>query len=272
MADPTPPPPPGRATSSSAQTAAAATSGSATQGAASQDAPEYLTKDMLPVHMIRFADHITADWIRGRNDIDTTSATMTQIDNKIAYQYALYVELSMKFEGLRRTFCEDFEYWTLEMWMRASTRTRQAMRDLLTDNAIHVGGGPGRNSIAVGLHNVVAQYMHGDSQQEEEPQESKSNLHFNEQGDLVTDDGNERKTSFQQDLESQQAKLAGMTAKLEAALDITAKLEAAHLDNSNPKQGSSSKASEISTWMPSSFEAIGISEDQIRRCISDIGK
>ncbi|KAG6072127.1 hypothetical protein E4U15_007108 [Claviceps sp. LM218 group G6] len=168
MADPTPPPPPGRATSSSAQPAAAATTGSATRGAASQDAPEYLTKDMLPVHMLRFADHITADWIRGRNDIDTTNATMSQIDNKIAYQYALYVEQSMKFEGLRRTFCEDFEYWTLEMWMRASTRARQAMRDLLTDNAIHVGGGPGRNSIAVGLHHVVIQYMNGDSQQEEQ--------------------------------------------------------------------------------------------------------
>ncbi|KAG6046718.1 hypothetical protein E4U39_001094, partial [Claviceps sp. Clav50 group G5] len=66
-------------------------------------------------------------------------------------------------------------------------------------------------------------------------------MHFNEQGDLVTEDGNERQTSFQQDLERQQAKLAEMTAKLEAAQEITAKLEAAHLDNSKSKQGSSSK-------------------------------
>ncbi|KAG6309285.1 hypothetical protein E4U22_004061 [Claviceps purpurea] len=200
--------------------------------ATSRGQVKFLTKDMLPVHMLRFADHITADWIRGRNDIDTTSATMTQIDNKIAYQYALYVELSMKFEGLRRTFCEDFEYWTLEMWMRASTRTRQAMRDLLTDNAIHVGGGPGRNSIAVGLHNVVAQYMHGDSPQEKEPQKPENEPPFNERVDLVTEDGNSHPAveanqplQYQIYRQHEQTEVADTTAKLEAAQLATRKLK-----------------------------------------------
>ncbi|KAG6311027.1 hypothetical protein E4U44_004747 [Claviceps purpurea] len=73
----------------------------------------------------------------------------------------------------------------------------------------------------------------------EKPKESKANMHFNEQGDLVADDGNERSTSFQQELDRQQAELAKMTAKLEAAQEITAKLEAAHLDNSKSRQGSS---------------------------------
>ncbi|KAG6124315.1 hypothetical protein E4U28_001608 [Claviceps purpurea] len=198
--------------------------------ATSRGQVKFLTRDMLPVHMSRFADHITTEWIRGRNDIDTTSATMTEIDNKIAYQYALYVELSMKFEMLRRTFCEDFEYWTLEMWMRASTRARQAMRDLLTDNDIHVGGRPGRNGIALGLHHVVTRYIHGDSPQEEEPQKPENEPPFNERVNLVTEDGNshpalEANQPLQYQIYRQQTEVADTAAKLEAAQLATRKLK-----------------------------------------------
>ncbi|KAG6147238.1 hypothetical protein E4U11_001035, partial [Claviceps purpurea] len=203
--------------------------------ATSRGQVKFLTRDMLPVHMSRFADHITTEWIRGRNDIDTTSATMTEIDNKIAYQYALYVELSMKFEGLRRTFCEDFEYWTLEMWMRASTRARQAMRDLLTTNDIHVGGRPGRNGIALGLHHVVTRYIHGDSPQEEEPQKPENELpfkSFNERVDLVTEDRNSHHAveanqplQYQTYRQHEQTEVADTTAKLEAAQLAARKLK-----------------------------------------------
>ncbi|KAG6241999.1 hypothetical protein E4U25_005016 [Claviceps purpurea] len=107
-------------------------------------------------------------------------------------------------------------------------------------NGIYVGKGPGSN-IAGNLHvsspdTCVMTTMDHES---EKPKESKANMHFNEQGDLVADDGNERSTSFQQELDRQQAELAKMMAKLEAAQEITAKLEAAHLDNSKSIQGSS---------------------------------
>ncbi|KAG6160696.1 hypothetical protein E4U11_003883 [Claviceps purpurea] len=40
-----------------------------------------------------------------------------------------------------------------------------------------------------------------DDDESEKPKESKANMHFNEQGDLVADDDNERSTSFQQELD-----------------------------------------------------------------------
>ncbi|KAG6157994.1 hypothetical protein E4U51_007908 [Claviceps purpurea] len=106
----------------------------------------------------------------------------------------------------------------------------------------------------------------------EKPKEPKTDMHFDEQGDHVTDDGNELSASFQQQFERQQAELVSMTAKLEAAQEITAKIEAAHLDNSRSRQGSSSKIPDICTWMPDSFNAIGITDDQIRRCLADFDK
>ncbi|KAG6139053.1 hypothetical protein E4U38_008481 [Claviceps purpurea] len=114
--------------------------------------------------------------------------------------------------------------------------------------------------------------MCDDDDESEKPKESKANMHFNEQGDLVADDGNERSTSFQQELDRQQAELAKMTAKLEAAQEITAKLEAAHLDNSKSRQGSSSKTPDTYNWMPDSFDAIGITDNEIRRCLADFNK
>ncbi|KAG6065199.1 hypothetical protein E4U32_007683 [Claviceps aff. humidiphila group G2b] len=145
------------------------------------------------------------------------------------------------------------------------------MRDLLEDNGIYVGKGSGSN-IARKLHRVVTKYMCDDDDDDESEKQSKSNMHFNEQGDLVTEDGNERQTSSQQDLERQQAKLAEVTAKIEAAQEITAKLEAAHLKNSKSKQGSSSKTPGVCQWMPDSFDAIGITDNEIRRCLADFCK
>ncbi|KAG6216213.1 hypothetical protein E4U34_005276 [Claviceps purpurea] len=63
-----------------------------------------------------------------------------------------------------------------------------------------------------------------------------------------------------------------MTAKLEAAQDITAKLEAAHLDLSKSRQGSPPKTPHPGTWMPDSFDAIGITDKEIRRCLADFNK
>ncbi|KAG6260093.1 hypothetical protein E4U48_000156 [Claviceps purpurea] len=153
---------------------------------------KYLRKDMLPAHMSRFAGYVTKAWENARDDIPEDSTTI-DIDNKIAYLYSFYVEQAKTFERLRRTFCEDFEYWTLQMWEKASSRTRQEMRDLLQDNGIDVGNASGRNMIASELHHVVMRCIHGDSQQQEEPQKPENELpfkSFNERVDLVTEDRN----------------------------------------------------------------------------------
>ncbi|KAG5951040.1 hypothetical protein E4U57_007138 [Claviceps arundinis] len=113
-----------------------------------------------------------------------------------------------------------------------------------------------------------------------QPKKPKMDPRFNEQGDLVTDDGNDypeanASPSLQQLLQQQQAEIANTTAKLQAAQDIATKLQAAHapqLDNSGPRASQSSPTSDICTWMPDSFHAIGITDDQIRRCISDLSK
>ncbi|KAG6042809.1 hypothetical protein E4U39_005402, partial [Claviceps sp. Clav50 group G5] len=106
------------------------------------------------------------------------------------------------------------------------------MRDLLQDNDIYVGKGSGRNMIASELHHVVTQYMHGDSQpvQEHEPQEPQKMPHFNDRGDLVTDDGNshpavDTSQPLQDQVKRQQTKLADMTAKIEAAQLATRQLK-----------------------------------------------
>ncbi|KAG6146970.1 hypothetical protein E4U11_001068 [Claviceps purpurea] len=252
--------PPGRVTRSSAQTAAttaATASGSATQGATSQDEVEYLTKDMLPAHMSRFAGYITENWEDSRNDIPENS-TSIEIDNKIAYLYSFYVEQAKTFERLRRTFCEDFEYWTLQMWEKASSRTRQEMRDLLQDNGIDVGKASGRNMIASELHRVVTQSIHGDGQHlhGKESQKPKKEPRFNDRGDLVTDDGNshldvDTSQPLQDQIKRQQTELA----------DVTAKLEAAQRDNTGPAFSNignlhmDAQSSEISTWMPNNMDA-----------------
>ncbi|KAG6297583.1 hypothetical protein E4U45_005425 [Claviceps purpurea] len=142
--------------------------------------------------------HVTICWICheslggrtvARDDIPEDSTTI-DIDKKIAYLYSFYVEQAKTFERLRRTFYEDFEYWTLQMWEKASYRTRQEMRDLLQDNGIDVGNASGRNMIASELHHVVMRCIHGDSQQQEEPQKPDNELPFNERVDLVTEDSN----------------------------------------------------------------------------------
>ncbi|KAG6298710.1 hypothetical protein E4U09_000579 [Claviceps aff. purpurea] len=51
-----------------------------------------------------------------------------------------------------------------------------------------------------------------------------------------------------------------------------AKLEAAHLDNSKSRQGSPPKTPDPGTWMPDSFDAIGITDNEIRRCLADFNK
>ncbi|KAG6042808.1 hypothetical protein E4U39_005401 [Claviceps sp. Clav50 group G5] len=94
------------------------------QNDTSRDQAKFLTRDMLPAHMSRFCGYITESWKKARDDIPEHLTTI-DIDNKIAYLYSFYVEEAMTFERLRLTFCEDFEYWTLQMWEKASFRTRQ---------------------------------------------------------------------------------------------------------------------------------------------------
>ncbi|KAG5950981.1 hypothetical protein E4U58_001346 [Claviceps cyperi] len=259
----------GRVTRSTAQ-AAASTSSS------THDTAAYLTGDMLPDRLSRFADYVTAAWQDRRTTINQYSTTL-DIDNKLAYLYNYYVEHGKTHEMLRRTFCEDCEdceYWTIPTWEKASSRPRQEMRDLHEINGIYVGKGSG-SKIAENLHHVVTRYMCDDDDDDggiETPKGSKADMHFNEQGDLVVDDGNERSATFYQKFEKQQAELANMTAKLETAQEITAKLEAAHLDNSRSRQGSPLKKPDICTWMPGSFDAIGITDDQIRRFLADFNK
>ncbi|KAG6241676.1 hypothetical protein E4U25_005758 [Claviceps purpurea] len=260
----------GRVTRSAAQAAAPASS-------ATHDTAAYLTRDMLPERLSRFADYVTAAW-QDRRTIINEHSTSLDIDNKLAYLYNYYVEHDKTHEMLRRTFCEDCEHWTLPIWEKASSRPRQEIRDLLEVNGIYVGKGSG-SKIAGNLHRVVTRYMCDDDDDEsekegEKPKESEPNMHFNEQGDLVTDDGNERSASFlfQQQLEKQQADLANMTAKLEAAQDIAAKLEAAYLAHSESRQGSPPKTPHPGTWMPDSFDAIGITDNEIRRCLADFNK
>ncbi|KAG5956747.1 hypothetical protein E4U56_006400 [Claviceps arundinis] len=190
---------------------------------------KYLRKDMLPAHMSRFAGYITKDWEKARDDIPEHSPTI-DIDNKIAYLYSFYVEQAKTFERLRRTFCEDFEYWTLQMWEKASSRTRQEMRDLLQDNGIDVGNASGRNMIASELHHVVMRCIHGDSQQQEEPQKPENELPFNERVDLMTEDSNshaavEANQPLQYQIYRQQTEVADTTAKLEAAQLATRQLK-----------------------------------------------
>ncbi|KAG6237275.1 hypothetical protein E4U48_007783 [Claviceps purpurea] len=90
---------------------------------ASQDTEEYLTRDMLPGHLSRFANYITAAWQdrRATNDHQsiTQHSTTTDIGNKLVYIYNYHIEHSKAHEMLRRVFCEDYEHWTVETWSRA---------------------------------------------------------------------------------------------------------------------------------------------------------
>ncbi|KAG6117143.1 hypothetical protein E4U14_008111 [Claviceps sp. LM454 group G7] len=180
--------------------------------------------------MSRFCGYITKDWKRSRDYVDPHKATTTEVDNKIANLYSHYVQEGKGIHSLRDTFCEDCEDWTLATWKKASFRTQQALWDLLTTNKIHVGGRPGRNGIALGLHHAVTRYIHGDSPQEEEPQKPENELPFNERVDLVTEDGNSRPAfeanqPLQYQIYRQQKEVADTTARLEAAQLATRKLK-----------------------------------------------
>ncbi|KAG6293517.1 hypothetical protein E4U09_002980 [Claviceps aff. purpurea] len=171
---------------------------------------------------------------------------------------------------LRRTFCEDCEHWTLTTWEKAvPTRAKKCATSLKSTASTLAKD---REARSQKISTVSLPGTYDDDGEIEKPKEPKTDMHFDEQGDLVTDDGNELSASFQQQFERQQAELVSMTAKLEAAQEITAKIEAAHLDNSRSRQGSSSKTPDICTWMPDSFNAIGITDDQIRRCLADFDK
>ncbi|KAG6092734.1 hypothetical protein E4U14_000549 [Claviceps sp. LM454 group G7] len=151
----------GRFTRSTAQ-AAASTS------PASHVKAEYLTRDMLPDRLSRFAGYITSAWEDRRTTI-TQHSTTTDIDNKLAYLYNHYVEHGKTHEMLRRTVCEDCEDWTVKTWSRASRRVCQELRDLLVTNDIYVGNGSG-SKLAVHLRCVVIRYMRdaGEDLDEEE--------------------------------------------------------------------------------------------------------
>ncbi|KAG6055509.1 hypothetical protein E4U17_002930 [Claviceps sp. LM77 group G4] len=71
------------------------------------------------------------------------------------------------------------------------------MRDLLEVNGVYVGKRSG-SKIAENFHSVVPRYMCDDDGDIEQPKGLKTDLHFNEQGDLVTDDGNDSPASLQQ--------------------------------------------------------------------------
>ncbi|KAG6252025.1 hypothetical protein E4U24_000863 [Claviceps purpurea] len=171
-----------------------------------------------------------------RRTIINQHSTSLDIDNKLAYLYNYYVEHGKTHEMLRRTFCEDCEHWTLTAWEKAvPTRAKKCATSL--------------KSTASTL-----------AKDREARSQKISTVSLRALG------------IFQQQFERQQAELVSMTAKLEAAQETTAKLEAAHLDNSRSRQGSSSKTPDICTWMPDSFNAIGITDDQIRRCLADFDK
>ncbi|KAG6147546.1 hypothetical protein E4U11_000912, partial [Claviceps purpurea] len=104
----------GRVTRSTTQAAAPASS-------ATHDTAAYLTGDMLPDHLSRFADYVTAAWQDRRTTIGIIHqhSTTLDIDNKLAYLYNYYVEHDKTYEVLRRTFCEDCEHWTLPIWEKA---------------------------------------------------------------------------------------------------------------------------------------------------------
>ncbi|KAG6259997.1 hypothetical protein E4U48_000242, partial [Claviceps purpurea] len=89
------------------------------------------------------------------------------------------------------------------------------MRDLLEVNGIYVGKGSG-SKIAENLLRVVSIYMCDDDDGEsEQPKGAKTDLHFNEQGDLVTDDGNDCSATLQYQIYRQQMEVADTTAKFE---------------------------------------------------------
>ncbi|KAG6152862.1 hypothetical protein E4U51_000319 [Claviceps purpurea] len=232
MADGTTNPPTaatGRVTRSTAQAAGSPSS-------ASHDTAAYLTRDMLPDRLSRFADYVTAAWQDRRTIINQHSTTL-DIDNKLAYLYNYYVEHGKTHEMLRRTFCEDCEDWTIHTWEKASFRPRQEMRDLLEVNGIYVGKGSG-SKIAENLLRVVSIYMCDDDDGEsEQPKGAKTDLHFNEQGDLVTDDGNDRSATLSYQIYRQQTEVADTTAKFEAAQLVTRELKqqsSAHFINEDP--------------------------------------
>ncbi|KAG6100814.1 hypothetical protein E4U31_003803 [Claviceps sp. LM219 group G6] len=154
------------------------------------------------------------------------------------------------------------------------------MRDLLEVNGIYIGKGSG-SKIAESLHRVVTRYMCDDGDDDgeiEKLKEPKMDMHFNEQGDLVTDGSATMVTSawnfFSNNSKGNnlQAEIANMKAELKAAQEYAAKLEATHLNNSRSRQGPSSKTPDICAWMPYSFDAIGMTDDQIRRCLADFNK
>ncbi|KAG6057432.1 hypothetical protein E4U32_005117 [Claviceps aff. humidiphila group G2b] len=74
----------GRVTRSTAQAAAPASS-------ATHDTAAYLTRDMLPERLSRFADYVTAVRARQTYHYQRTSTSL-DIDNKLAYLYNYYVE------------------------------------------------------------------------------------------------------------------------------------------------------------------------------------
>ncbi|KAG6103670.1 hypothetical protein E4U31_002632 [Claviceps sp. LM219 group G6] len=173
----------GRVTHSTAQAAASTSS-------ASHDKAEYLTRDMLSDRLSRFADYLTAAWQDRR-------ATINPV------------------------FTTTGEHWTLHNWEEASSRPRQEIRDVLEVNGIYVGKGLG-SKIAENLHRGVSRCMCDDDGGIEQPKAPKTDSHFNEQGDLVTDDGIDRPASLQQHFTPRvYATLAYFFQQLQAPLQIT---------------------------------------------------
>ncbi|KAG5954273.1 hypothetical protein E4U56_008010 [Claviceps arundinis] len=64
-----------------------------------------------------------------------------------------------------------------------------------------------------------------DDGESEQPKGDKTDLHFNEQGDLVTDDGNDRSATLPYQIYRQQTEVADTTAKFEAAQLATRELK-----------------------------------------------
>ncbi|KAG6169756.1 hypothetical protein E4U51_001415 [Claviceps purpurea] len=60
-------------------------------GPRQHDTAAYLTRDMLPERLSRFADYVTAAW-QDRRTIINEHSTSLDIDNKLAYLYNYYVE------------------------------------------------------------------------------------------------------------------------------------------------------------------------------------
>ncbi|KAG6194859.1 hypothetical protein E4U22_003440, partial [Claviceps purpurea] len=194
----------GRVTRSTTQAAAPASS-------ATHDTAAYLTGDMLPDHLSRFADYVTAAWQDRRTTIGIIHqhSTTLDIDNKLAYLYNYYVEHD-------KTTANTGPSPSGKKQVPARAR-RQEMRDLLEVNGIYVGKGSG-SKIAENLLRVVSIYMCDDDDGEsEQPKGAKTDLHFNEQGDLVTDDGNDCSATLQYQIYRQQMEVADTTAKFEVA-------------------------------------------------------